>query len=80
MSHNKEYDQLVPNEIFDIENSDEIAEMWLGMDFGGDKINPCLDCGVEVDNLDSEYCPKCWNKWCKDFEKATGQNPQFITV
>ena len=27
--HNPEYDNLVPNEIFDIEDSDEIAEMWL---------------------------------------------------
>ena len=29
--HNKEYDELVPNEAFDIEDSDEVAEMYLDM-------------------------------------------------
>ena len=29
--HNPDYDNLVPNEIFDIEDSDEIAEMYLDM-------------------------------------------------
>jgi hypothetical protein len=29
MPHNPEYDELVPNEIFDIEDSDELAEMYL---------------------------------------------------
>ena len=29
--HNPEYDDLVPQEIFDIEDSDEVAEMYLDM-------------------------------------------------
>lgn len=31
--HNPEYNNLVPIEIFDIEDSDEIAEMWIN-EFG----------------------------------------------
>ena len=31
MAHSKDYDSLVPNEIFDIEDSDEIAEMYADM-------------------------------------------------
>ena len=31
MPHLKEYDQLVPNAIFDIEDSDEIAEAYADM-------------------------------------------------
>lgn len=62
MSHNKEYDNLVPSAIFDVEDSDEIAEMFLGMSFDNDIINPCMDCGVEVDNLDNDICDKCWKK------------------
>ena len=26
-------------------------------------INPCRDCGVEVDNLDNEICDPCWDKF-----------------
>ena len=26
-------------------------------------INPCRDCGVEVDNLDNEICDPCWKKF-----------------
>lgn len=26
-------------------------------------INPCQDCGVEVDNLDNEICEDCWIKF-----------------
>ena len=29
--HNPEYDKIVPNEIFDIEDSDEMAEMFIDM-------------------------------------------------
>ena len=29
--HDPDYDSMVPNAIFDIEDSDEIAEMWLDM-------------------------------------------------
>jgi len=31
MAHSKDYDNLVPSEIFDIEDSDEIAEMYADM-------------------------------------------------
>ena len=29
--HNPDYDELVPAEIFEIEDSDEVAEMWNDM-------------------------------------------------
>jgi len=35
-----------------------------------DIINPCMDCGVEVDNLDNEICDTCWNKFNKTLEQA----------
>ena len=80
MSHNKEYDNLVPSAIFDVEDSDEIAEMYLDMNFSNDIVNPCMDCGVEVDDLDNEYCDKCWNDWKAEFKKATGYEPELITI
>ena len=26
-------------------------------------INPCMDCGVEVENLEHEICDPCWKKF-----------------
>ena len=31
LKHKKEYNELVPQEIFEIEDSDEVAEMYLDM-------------------------------------------------
>jgi len=76
--HNEEYNKLVPVEIFDIEDSDEIAEMYLNMDFEDFSSLKCDTCGADLTDEDidngNEICSKCWKEWNNKLEKAKGIN------
>lgn len=48
----------------------EAYNAWEDMGFDNATINPCCECGIEVDNLENDICEKCWNKWDKSMEEA----------
>lgn len=50
---------------------DEAERAWEEMSphFNNRIINPCQDCGVEIDNLDNNICDKCWARFQKRVAK-----------
>ena len=74
MAHSSEYNNIVPCEIFDIEDSDEMAELWFNFPASNEFSSLyCDDCGSELTSeaitRGDEYCKECWDNYNKQFDE-----------